>query len=595
MIIEPYGGILVDLLEADVSSIALKARADVLPSIQLSERAVCDLEMLTVGAFSPLDRFMGAADTERVLTEMRLSDGRLFPIPVTLTVSPSPCLGIDREIALRGPSNDLLAVMRIEEVLEWNRRDFAERAFGTSNSRHPVVAEMEQWGTLQISGPLRVLQTPRHYDFRSLRLTPRATRAALGQMGKPNVVAFQTRNPMHRAHEELTKRAAIAVNGVLLLQPVVGMTKPGDVDHYTRVRTYLALVSKYYQPGSVLLTLLPLAMRMAGPREGLWHALIRRNYGANYLIVGRDHASPETPAQERAFYGAYDAQELLERYSGELGVTMLPFGELVYVPDEGRYEDSRALKAGTRTISLSGTQARTDFLMRGKALPDWFTRPEIADILADAYPPSHRQGCAIWLTGLSGAGKTTTAQHLVSLLLECGRQTTLLDGDIVRTHLSKGLGFSRNDRDANILRIGFVASEIVRHGGIVICAAISPYRSTRDSVRAMFRPEHFVEVFVDAPIAVCEQRDPKGFYAQARRGELQDFTGIDAPYEAPYDPEIVLDTVAEGPFENAQRILIELESRGLLRLGHHEPPASVSYEQPSAMRQPIDAPDLSQS
>jgi sulfate adenylyltransferase len=569
IIIEPYGGTLVDLLEAESSSLELKARADTLPSIQLTDRTVCDLELLAVGAFSPLDRFMALADTERVIEEMRLADGRLFPMPITLPVSASPALGIDREVALRSPSNDLLAVMRIDEVSEWNRRHFAERVCGTTDSRHPLVAEMAQWGALNISGPLRVLQAPRHYDFATLRLSPAETRAALTRMGRANVVAFQTRNPLHRAHEELTKRAVAAVQGVLLLHPVVGMTKPGDVDHYTRVRTYGALVSRYYEPGSVLLALLPLAMRMAGPREALWHAVIRRNYGANHFVVGRDHASPGADSEGRPFYGPYDAQELVERHSAELGVTMLPFTELVYLPDEDRYEETAAVTAGTRTVSISGTQVRDDYLRRGNRLPEWFTRPEIAEILADAYPPSHRQGCAVWFTGLSGAGKSTTAEVLIALLLERGRQATLLDGDIVRTHLSKGLGFSREDRDTNILRIGFVASEIVRHGGMAVCAAISPYRSTRDTVRGMVGAERFVEVFVDAPLEVCEQRDSKGLYAKARRGELTQFTGIDDPYEAPRDPEIALDAVADTPVENARRILDFLEARGFVKHDAH--------------------------
>ena len=565
MIIEPYGGTLVDLLEAGSSSLELKARADTLPSIQLTERSVCDLELLAVGAFSPLDRFMARADTERVIEEMRLTDGRLFPMPITLPVSASPAVGIDREVALRSPSNDLLAVMRIDEVSEWNRHHVAERVCGTTDSRHPLVAEMAQWGALNISGPLRVLQAPRHYDFAALRLSPAETRAALTRIGRANVVAFQTRNPLHRAHEELTKRAVAAVQGVLLLHPVVGMTKPGDVDHYTRVRTYRALVSRYYEPGSVLLALLPLAMRMAGPREALWHAVIRRNYGANHFVVGRDHASPGADSEGRPFYGPYDAQELVARHSEELGVKMLPFTELVYLPGEDRYEETAAVAAGTRTVSISGTQVRDDYLSRGRRLPEWFTRPEIAEILADAYPPSHRQGCAVWFTGLSGAGKSTTAEVLIALLLEHGRQTTLLDGDIVRTHLSKGLGFSREDRDANILRIGFVASEIVRHGGMAVCAAISPYRSTRDTVRTMVGAERFVEVFVDAPLEVCEQRDAKGLYAKARRGELTQFTGIDDPYEAPRDPEIALDAVANTPVENARRILDFLEARGFVK------------------------------
>ena len=412
---------------------------------------------------------------------------------------------------------------------------------------------------------MRVLQLPRHNDFQELRLTAAETRAKLEAFGYPNVVAFQTRNPLHRVHEELTKRAAQEVDGVLFLHPVVGLTKPGDVDQYTRVRTYKALAERYYDPDRILLALLPLAMRLAGPREAVWHALIRRNYGANHLIVGRDHASPGVDSKGNPFYGPYEAQELVARFSAELGVTMVPFRELVYLPEEERYEEVSKIPAHARIASISGTQVREEYLNNGKPLPAWFTRPEVATILADAYPPRHRQGVCIWFTGLSGAGKSTTAEVLTMLLLEHGRQVTVLDGDVVRTHLSKGLGFSKEDRDTNIRRIGFVAAEIVRHGGVVVCAAVSPYRATRDDVRTMVGTDHFVEVFVDTPLEVCEARDSKGMYGKARRGEIKGFTGIDDPYEEPIAPEITLTTIDCLPEDNARKIIMHLVEKGFLR------------------------------
>jgi sulfate adenylyltransferase len=378
-------------------------------------------------------------------------------------------------------------------------------------------------------------------------------------------VAFQTRNPVHRVHEELTKRAAQEVNGVLLLHPVVGMTKPGDVDHYTRVRTYRALAARYYDADRILLALLPLAMRLAGPREALWHALIRRNYGANYLIVGRHHASPGVDSTGKPFYGPYDAQELVERFGHEFGVRVVPFRELVYLPETGGYEELSRIPAQARTASLSGIQVREEYLNNGKRLPTWFTRPEVAEILSETYPPRHRQGVCLWFTGLSGAGKSTTADVLTVLLMEHGRQVTVLDGDVVRTHLSKGLGFSKEDRDTNIRRIGYVAAEIVRHGGTVVCAAVSPYRATRNDVRNMVGKDHFVEVFVDTPLEVCEARDTKGMYAKARRGEITGFTGIDDPYEAPRHAELTLDTIAHTPEENARLILDYLVRQGFVR------------------------------
>ena len=369
---------------------------------------------------------------------------------------------------------------------------------------------------------------------------------------------------MHRAHFELTYQAASQVEANLLVHPVAGMTKPGDVDHYTRVRTYKALVENHYDPRRTLLSLLPLAMRMAGPREAVWHAIIRRNYGASHFIVGRDHAGPGLDSQGRPFFGPYDAQEKLIAHAGELGVRPVAFQELVYLPDEERYEEENRLPAGARALRLSGTQVRDDYLAKGRPLPAWFTRPETAAILAEAHPPLHERGFCVWFTGLSGAGKSATAEALTSLLLERGRQVTLLDGDVVRTHLSKGLGFSREDRDTNIRRIGFVAAEIVRHGGVAVCAAVSPYAATRNQCRDMVGSEQFVEVFVDTPLEVCEQRDSKGLYAAARRGEIEHFTGISDPYEAPLAPEMVMTTVDCGAGDNAGRLIAYLVERGFV-------------------------------
>lgn len=564
-LIAPYGGNLVNLLVLPETLEARKAYASRLRSLQLSPRSVCDLELLAIGGFSPLDRFMGQADYERVLTEMRLANGVLFPIPVTLPIPENADIFVGEDIALRNDKNELLAIMSVEEKYAWTLADAAQHVFGTLDSKHPLVAEMNRWGKFNISGKLEVLQLPRHYDFTPLRLTPAQVRARLETYGHSNVVAFQTRNPLHRVHEELTKRASAGVDGVLLLHPSVGMTKPGDVDHYTRVRTYKALAENYYDPDRILLSLLPLAMRMGGPREALWHAIIRRNYGANYFIVGRDHAGPGNDSNGKPFYGPYDAQELVQSHQEELGVKMLPFHELLFLPQESRYEEVSKIPAGTQTANISGTQVRESYLNKGRLLPDWFTRPEVAQILGESYPARHHQGVCLWFTGLSGAGKSTITDVLTVLLLEHGRQMTILDGDVVRTNLSKGLGFSREDRDANIRRIGFVAGEIARHGGVVICAAISPYKQTRDDVRRLFGEDQFVEIYVNTPLEVCEARDTKGLYAKARRGEIKEFTGIDDPYEAPVNPEITCDTVAYTPEENAHQILDYLIAQGFVQ------------------------------
>lgn len=575
-LISAYGGRLVNLLVPDQETESLRARAVRLPSLQLSERATCDLELLATGAFSPLDRFMGQQDYQRVLEELRLKSGHIFPIPITLPVMSDEALHLDQEVALRDPKNDLLAVMTIEEIYRWDRDNEARAVCGTVDMRHPTVAEMHGWGEFNISGRLQVLQLPRHYDFQELRLTASQTREALAASRHKNVVAFQTRNPLHRAHEELTSRALKETDGMLLLHPVVGLTKPGDIDHYTRVRTYKAFAANYYEPDRVLLALLPLAMRLAGPREALWHALIRRNFGANHIIIGRDHASPGLDSNGEAFYGPYEAQELVQQFSQELGVGVQPFRDLVYLTQEERYEEVSKISDNTPTVSLSGTKVREEYLNKGKPLPAWFTRPQVADILQETYPPVHQQGVCVWFTGLSGAGKSTTAEVLIVLALERGRRATLLDGDVVRTNLSKGLGFSKDDRDLNIRRIGFVAAEIVRHGGLVICAAVSPYRATRNDVRNAIGPKHFVEIFVDTPLDVCEQRDTKGMYEKARLGEIKDFTGIDDPYEPPLAPEITLDTVTHTAEQNARLILSHLINMGFVRADEYTRTAGAS-------------------
>jgi sulfate adenylyltransferase len=565
ILIPPYKGRLVNLLVSGDLRQELIEQASHLPSIQISSRALNDLELLTTGAFSPLDRFMGQADYERVLAEMRLADDTLFPIPVTLTVDADSLPSGASRIALRDSRNYLIAVMDVEEVYRWDPKIEAQMVLRTTDPRHPLVSEMIRWGEWCVSGDLKVINPPRYYDFVELRRTPAQVRALLNDMGFPNVVAFQTRNPMHRIHEEITKRAADEVGGSLLIHPVVGLTRPGDVDHYTRVRVYRTMVEQYYDPRRTVLSLLPLAMRMAGPREALWHAIIRRNYGANHFIVGRDHAGPGLDGEGKPFYGPYEAQEILSRHADEIGAQMVPFKELVYLTEEDRYEEKTKITAETATSVISGTQVREDYLANGKPLPEWFTRKETAEILAEMYPPRHKQGFCIWFTGLSGSGKSTTAEVLTALLLERGRQLTVLDGDVVRTHLSKGLGFSKEDRNTNILRIGFVASEITRQNGTVICAAVSPYRAARNECRKMVGADHFIEVFVDTPLEVCEERDIKGLYAKARRGEITGFTGIDDPYEPPRNSEITLDTVNYTPEENARLIIAYMVEQGFLQ------------------------------
>ncbi len=563
LLITPYGGSLVSLVVTGDEREELIKQAGSYPTIRMTPRQTHDMELLAVGGFSPLDRFMGQEDYKSVMENMTLADGTIWPIPIILTIDKVDLPDQANWVTLRDVHNQIMAVMRLEEVFRFNWREEAEKVYGTVDVKHPIVSEMAGWGDLCLSGELKVLNLPVYDDFAELRLTPTQTRAKLEEIGNSNVVAFQTRNPMHRVHEELTKRASKQIDGSLLIHPVVGMTKPGDVNHYTRVRIYKALFDNYYDKGT-LLGLLPLAMRMGGPREAVWHAIIRRNYGANHFIVGRDHAGPGNDSTGKPFYGPYDAQELLKSVEKEIGVKMVPFEMMVYLPDEDRYELISQVPEGAATASISGTQVREDYLAKDLPLPEWFTRKETSQILLEAYPPRHKQGFCIWFTGLSGSGKSTIAKHLISMLQEYGRNPTVLDGDVVRTHLSKGLGFSKEDRDTNILRISFVAGEIVRHTGAVICAAISPFRQARREARKMVPDEHFIEVFVDTPLEVCEQRDVKGLYARARAGELKNFTGIDDPYEEPIEPEIHIKTVGKTPTENAREIIDYLLKTGFL-------------------------------
>ena len=573
---QPYGGWLVSEAPKGPMDEELVARAARLPSIQLSQRALCDYELLVTGAFSPLDRFMGRKDFKRVVEEMRLIDGTLFPIPITPTVAADTLVTLDQEYALRDARNELLAVIRIEEIYPWDRSEVAELVFGTTDLRHPLVSEMDGWGSRMISGPITPLRLPSRHDLIALRMTPAETRERLSRMGRINVLAFQTRNPLHRAHEEIVRRAMSDLEATLLPHPVVGMTRPGDVDHYARVRTYKILAERYFEEGRVLLGLIPLAMRMAGPREAVWHAIIRRNFGANHLLVGRDHASPGVDSGGNPFYSPYAAQELAMDNADELGITIVPAEEMVYVKGKDQFLPASEVTPEANALSISGSKLRKDFLTDGADIPDWYLRPEVVAILRETYPRRHMQGVCLWFTGLSGAGKSTTAEILTEQLLERGRRVTLLDGDVVRTHLSQGLGFSKEDRGANVRRIGFVAAEIVRDGGTVICAAVSPYRATRNDVRNMVGQDHFVEIFVDTPLEVCEARDQKGLYARARRGEITGFTGIDDPYERPEDPEIVIRTVEIAPQDNARAIVGYMQGRGLIYEPRNDEPGPVN-------------------
>ena len=565
-LIPPHGDRLVDLLATPERVKQLHESSRDWASWDLSSRQLCDLELLLNGGFSPLQGFMMRADYDSVCSRMRLDSGILWPIPIMLDVTEefAKDIKLGDQIALREPEGMMLAVLHVEDIWQPDRLDEAEAVYGTGDSEHPGVSYLfQRTNPVYIGGRVEGVQLPHHFDFRALRLTPAEVRAEFTRLGWRRVVAFQTRNPMHRAHLELTLRAVREVEANLLVHPSIGMTKPGDVDHYTRIRCYQSIMS-HYPPQTAQLALLPLAMRMAGPREALWHAIIRKNYGCTHFIVGRDHAGPGSRSDGRSFYDPYAAQELINRYRDELHVSMVPFKKMVYIEDEAEYVPEDEVPAGSRTLDITGNELRRR-LTEGRDIPTWFTFPEITQELRRTHPPRYKQGFTVFFTGLSGAGKSTIANALLIKLLEIGgRPVTLLDGDIVRKHLSSELGFSKEHRDINVRRIGYVASEITKNGGIAICAPIAPYDQLRKELREMIGDGRFVLTYVKTPIEVCEERDRKGLYAKARAGLIKEFTGISDPYETPVDAEINIDTTALSPEEASQKIVLHLEHQGFI-------------------------------
>jgi len=567
-LIAPHGGELVQLLAPADHAAELKGHSKEWPSWDLSARQLCDLELLMNGGFSPLRGFMTRKDYEGVCHNMRLANGTLWPMPITLDVTEEFAKKLtpgSSKIALRDPEGVMLAVLSVEDVWQPDRSAEAKAVFNSTSSAHPgadyAINKSNPW---YVGGSIQGVQAPSHYDFRALRLTPAELRAEFSRLGWTRIVAFQTRNPMHRAHVELTMRAAKQVEANLLIHPSVGMTKPGDVDYFIRTRCYQLLLSKYPH-GTVKLSMLNLAMRLGGPREAIWHGLIRKNHGCSHFIVGRDHAGPGKDKDGKPFYGPYDAQELFKKHAAEMGVTMVPFQMMVYLQNEDRYVPADEVPAGAKVLDISGTELRAR-LNEGRDIPAWFTYPEVVKELRRSYPPRDKQGVTIFFTGLSGSGKSTIANALITKFLETGgRPVTLLDGDLVRKHLSSELGFSKEHRDINIRRIGYVASEITKNGGIAICAPIAPYEATRKHVRQMIEPVGgFILVHVATSIDVCEQRDRKGLYAKARAGIVKEFTGISDPYEAPTDAEVVIDTAQLSPEEAAQAIILHLEREGFI-------------------------------
>ena len=565
---EPHGGELKQLYVESSAAEQIKQESKDYKSWDLTDRQVCDLELILNGAFSPLDGFLTQAEYDSVLKDMRLPDGTLWPMPITLDVNEefAASVAANEKIALRDAEGVLIAVLEVSDNWAPDKDSEAVAAFGSNDFAHPAVHYLHNIaGKVYLGGKLTGVAKPTHYDFKLLREDPAEVRARFEKLGWRKVVAFQTRNPLHRAHQELTFRAAREVEANLLIQPVVGMTKPGDIDHYTRVRCYEHVLEEYPEQ-TTSLSLLNLAMRMAGPREAVWHAIIRKNYGCTHFIVGRDHAGPGKNSAGEDFYGPYDAQELFKEHEEELNITMVPFKMMVYVENKAQYEPADETAEGDTVLNISGTEFRRR-LQEGLEIPEWFSYPKVVEELRHSYPARHKQGFTVFFTGLSGSGKSTIANALLVKMLENGgRNVTLLDGDEVRKNLSSELGFSREHRDLNITRIGYVASEITKNGGVAICAPIAPYSATRRKVREMIAPlGGFIEIHVATSLETCEARDRKGLYAKARAGIIKEFTGISDPYEEPENPEMRIHTEEMEPELAAHRIFVKLESMGFIR------------------------------
>ena len=545
-------------------SFPLVAKSDI-PSLTLNQRQLCDLELIMNGGFAPLKTFMNQADYERVIREMRLADGTVWPMPIMLDLNEKNLKKIEGspQIALRDQEGFILALMTIDEIWRPNKEWEAKQVYGTTEIEHAGVNYLlREAGDYYVSGKLTKVKSPQHFDFISLRRTPAELKKYFKDNGISKIIAFQTRNPMHKAHLELTLRASAAVGAHLLIHPVVGLTKPGDVDYFTRVKCYQKLMN-YFPEDSATLSLLPLAMRMAGPREALWHAIIRKNYGCTHFIVGRDHAGPGKDKRGKDFYDPYAAQELAKIYAKEIGIEIVPFKEVVYVQDDCNYQPVDEVTPNKKILSISGTGLR-QLLNKGDDIPDWFSFPEVVAELKKVYPSRAQQGFTLFFTGFSGAGKSTIAKAVAIKLMEIqDRPVTVLDGDVIRIHLTSELGFSKEHRSLNVRRVGFVASEITKNKGVAICAMIAPYKEDREYVRNLVAANaNFIEIYVSTSIDACESRDTKGLYALAREGKLTGFTGINDPYEEPVNPEITIDTTQYSLEESVELILNYLRQIG---------------------------------
>lgn len=566
-LIAPHGGALKNLVVDSDRAAVLKELSFSLPDIALSDHHLCDLELMATGAFSPLEGFMVRADYESVVDRMRLQDGTLWPLPVCLDVTQNRARNLEagQSAALRDPEGFLLGVIHIEDIWQCDKEREIQEVYGRADNHHPGMNHLLNGvqGTY-VGGRVEVISLPLHYDFKLLRRTPAEIRGESHRLGWQRVVAFQTDGIIHRAQFEITLEAMRQAKANLLVMPIVGVSRREDFDYYTRVRCNKA-VTRHYPPDTHLFSLLPHFMRFAGPREAVLNAIVAKNYGCTHFVVSHDHADPGKAGGKGRFYGPRKTKAIIDRSSDDVEISMLRFEEMIYLPFDDVHQFKDQVKPGTQAISMRGADIR-DRIRTGRKVPPWASFPEVLNELRRAYPAPQKQGFTLFFTGLSGAGKSTVAKVLYSKMLEIGeRPVTLLDGDIVRHNLSSELSFSKEHRDINVRRIGFVACEITKNRGIAICAPIAPYQRTRDEIRRNIEAHGgFVEIHVATPLEECEKRDRKGMYAKARAGLIKGYTGIDDPYEVPKLPELRIDTTSNTPDEAAQEVLLFLGQKGYI-------------------------------
>ena len=568
-LIAPYKGELVDLLLGKSDAERIKTESESYPEVLLTQRQKCDLELLVTGALSPLTGFMHQKEYESVINNTSLLDGTVWPIPYYLDVTEEQAesIKVGDVVALRDVEGYMPAIMIVESKWSPDKNKEAESIYGTTDVEHPGVDYLlNVVGDVYLGGRVSAIQLPFHYDFEGLRFTPAELRQHFDKLGWRTIVAFHTSKPMHAVHYEMTMRASKQANAHILIHPVVGMAKPGDLHYYSRVHCYEAIL-KQYPKSLVTLALIPMAMRMAGPREALMNAIIRQNYGCTHYIIGTEHAAPPNVRDSgKRFYATGASQRYVEKYKRSIEIEIIDIEELCYDEDKERFiTRTDGKQALCSSESFSNTHVLNS-LLRQEEIPKWVTFPEVLAALQQSYPPRSQRGLTLFFTGFSGSGKSTLARIIYAKFIEEGkRPVTLLDGDVVRLNLSSELGFSKKDRNTNVRRIGYVASEITKNRGVAICAPIAPYKDIRREIRKKIEEYgSFIEIHVSTTIEECESRDRKGLYAKARKGIIPEFTGISDPYDIPEKPEIRIDTKGISPVQAAQDIYLYLIREGYI-------------------------------